>query len=193
MSGERIPVGTGNPNRIPMGRTKADKRGYRKGQGTMGGVGERGMIQRGLQQMAKDAPERLAEILQTEEWQTYWLAAYKARLLSHERDAVRLYPELLKMVGPERNITIVLAERYGVSSEQELERLVNRVKEADQMTDDQRFERTCEFMRNYLRRNPEKMAYAKDYVLGGESYAEVVAEPSVLEELAEGAGPVGGV
>ena len=157
--------------------------------GNHGGIGERTLIRKSLNNVMKRAPEALMEVLQDPEWQQLWLDAYQARLSHGARDAVRMYPELLKMIGPEKQITVVLHERFGVKSEEELERLVSRVREADQMTDDQRFERTCEWLRGYLVRNPERLEYARDYVLGQHMRVDdaQVVEESVRGEAVPGA------
>lgn len=132
------------------------------------------MIQRSLQAMAKSKPEKLLELISTEEFEDLFVDAFKTRLKDHERDAVRLYAEAHKLVGAEQQTVVLIAQRYGLESEEELERVINRVKEADAMTDEQRFAKTCEFMRTYLNIHPEKKDEARRFVFGKEVESEVV-------------------
>lgn len=157
------------------------------------GIGERTVIKESVRKVMRRAPEALIEILDAPEWQEMWLAAFQKRLSHGARDAVRLYPELLKMVGPEKQLTVILHERYGVRSEEELEKLVSRVREADQMSDEQRFERTCEWLRGYLVPNPERVEYARDYVLGQHMRVDDVSVARVVDEAEGESGVDGGV
>ena len=61
-----------------------------------------------------------------------WLSAFQARLARGERDAVRLYPELLRMVNGDRTVLVLAVWRdLGVSNEQEARALIGLAKSVD--------------------------------------------------------------
>lgn len=77
----------------------------------------RGDTLQAFAEMDSAVPGKLRARISTDEWQEYWIEAFKTRLRNAERDAVRLYPELLRMVGAEdRRLELALGA-LGVSLE----------------------------------------------------------------------------
>lgn len=89
---------------------------------SLGGLGEieradRTAMLPAIKQIADDAPAYLRAKISEPEWREWWLAAFAARLRRAERDAVRLYPELLRMVGANDAVLDVALRALGVSLE----------------------------------------------------------------------------
>jgi len=60
-------------------------------------------------------PEKMRAELQENEWPDMWRAAFKARLARGERDAVRLYAEIMRLVDGERDLLALALSALGVS------------------------------------------------------------------------------
>lgn len=123
-------------------------------------MGYKSELQASLGYLTEKAKDRLIQELCHVEVQDEWIAAYKRRLKRGEKDAVRLYPELLRMIGPENSISMLIVNRYGCASEDELERLVGQYREAAALSDEQRFEKCLQFAEVYLKKHPERMIEA---------------------------------
>ena len=108
-----------------------------------------------LSTLAQKMPERLLEELAHEEVQMEWIEAFRHRLKRKEKDAVRLYPELFKMIGAENSTTTLILNRFGYNTFEEAELAIGRYKEAAALTDEQRFDRCMQFAVTYLMKHPE--------------------------------------
>ncbi len=132
-------------------------------------------VKKSLLWMTENAKDKLLAELAAPEVQDEWIEAYRHRLKRKEKDAVRLYPELLKMIGAENSVNVMLGQRFGYSSLDELELAVGRYKEAAALTDEQRFERCMQFAVQYLKTNPYEREAAV-LRLKNASRAELVPE-----------------
>jgi len=66
---------------------------------------------------ALTVPQKLLAELEREDWQRWWLSAFQAALRQGRRDALRLYPELLHMVGANDQLLELTLRALGVSLE----------------------------------------------------------------------------
>ena len=64
-----------------------------------------------------------------------WFCALESRVVAGKRDAIRLVAEMLKLVGPSVQAVVLIAQRFGVENEQELERMVKRGKSLAELDD----------------------------------------------------------
>ena len=67
--------------------------------------------------LAAALPEQLRERISAPPFPEMWVAAFQARLARGERDAVRLYPELLRMVGANDTALELALRAVGASLE----------------------------------------------------------------------------
>lgn len=131
-----------------------------------------------LSTLTQTAKDRLLSELADPECQQEWIDAYRHRLRRKEKDAVRLYPELLRMIGPENSVTVMIQQRFGCENEDQLAAIIERYREAEALTDEQRFERCLQYAEGYVKREPQRL---KDAVLRlkNTSRAEVEVENGV--------------
>ena len=132
-------------------------------------------MEKSLTWMTENAKDRLLMELAHPEVQAEWIEAYRHRLTRKEKDAVRLYPELLRMIGPENSIQVLISSRFGYDSMDQMELAIGRYKEAAALTDEQRFERCMQFAVQYLGKNPYERETAI-LRLKNASRAEIVAK-----------------
>lgn len=96
--------------------------------------------------IADDAPSYLRAKIQEPEWRESWLQAFRKRLDDGERDAVRLYPELLRMVGSQDTVLEIALRAIGVSLE-----VARRAVSAYQQVEGMDAEQSAEFAFAQLR------------------------------------------
>ena len=107
--------------------------------------------------LTEQAKDRLLAELADPVCQQEWIDAYRHRLRRKEKDAVRLYPELLRMIGPENSVTLMIQNRFGCDSEDQMARIIETYKDAESLTDEQRFDRCMEYAVTYLKKAPERI------------------------------------
>jgi hypothetical protein len=101
----------------------------------------------GMTEAALTVPEKLREEISKPAWQGWWLAAFQTRLQRGERDAVRLYPELLKMVGAQDEMIDLARRALGVASMAQAQSLIGMARDAQGMTDAELVAKSVAFLR----------------------------------------------
>src|SRR3972149_3767757 len=89
-------------------------------------------IRDGLASIAETLPDKLRERIEQPPFPELWLTAFETRLRRGERDAGRLYPELLRMVNGDRTVLILAVWReLGVADESEARSLIGLAKSVE--------------------------------------------------------------
>lgn len=126
--------------------------------------------------LVRESRDRLMSELSDPSIQQYFLDSFKAALARGDLDMTKLHAEIMGLKkAPEQNVTVVLAQRYGLDSERELERIIDRHKEVSQLSAEQKFQRCLQFVREFLFQYPERKKDAMvelGIVTVGGSYAE---------------------
>ncbi len=101
----------------------------------------------GMVGAAQSVPEKLREEISKPEWQGWWLAAFQTRLRQGQRDAVRLYPELLKMVGANEELVEIALKALGVASMAQAQALIGMARNADGVSEADVIDKSVAFLR----------------------------------------------
>ncbi len=104
-------------------------------------------VQAGMIATVNTVPEKLRDEISKPEWQGWWLAAFAARLRQGQRDAVRLYPELLKMVGAHDELLEVALRALGVASMAQAQALIGVARNAEGVTESDVIDKSAAFLR----------------------------------------------
>src|SRR5689334_8536445 len=72
----------------------------------------------------REDPHGLYARITVPDWKESWLKAFKRRLDDGKRDAVRMYAEILGLLGEKSQLVFVLLQQWGVNSPGEAEQLI---------------------------------------------------------------------
>lgn len=109
-------------------------------------------------------PEQVRAELAQPKWKALWLSSFEARLRRAERDAVRLYAEIMKIVGQQVEFALNVWVQVGAKDESEAKMLITAAKRASNCDEDQLWARFLTFASDYCRRHPEARAEAMDSI-----------------------------
>jgi hypothetical protein len=96
--------------------------------------------------------EEMLKRIESPEIEDKWLAAFTARLERAERDAVRLYAEMRKWVGTERNLAVMVFAQLG-TTEPEARRMIDAGKQVTEMSAEARFDECVRYVEAELLRD----------------------------------------
>lgn len=142
--------------------------------------GARDKFSRGVMALVAQAGDevkaRIAADAELAEW--YWQALRTGVKLG-DSTSIQLYTKILKLVDEEKQVVVMVLQQLGMSSMEELERLVETHKDHAGITPEQRFAVVMDYAEKYVNANPlEREAAVRR--LGGEvvrtsdSYAEEI-------------------
>lgn len=86
------------------------------------------MVEQQMQAVRVMPQEYLRAKFEDPDFLDTWFEAVKSRLQAGKRDAIRLVAEVLKLVGPSTQVALLIYQKFGASSEYELEAFVRRGK-----------------------------------------------------------------
>jgi hypothetical protein len=130
-------------------------------------------VSEALAQMVVADPHRLRGLIDDDDWRGAWLKAFRTRLDRAERDAVRIYAELMGELGHKLEIAQLVVLHLGTDMDT-AKRAIDAMKQA---TSDQRtLVSQCEtFLSERYREEPAlRAASPLRGLLVGESGAEVI-------------------
>ena len=102
------------------------------------------------------------------------------RMRRGEKDGPAFVADILGLRGTKENLAQLLAERYGLKSEAELDALVATVKEVQTLTSEQKAERCATYLASYRRLKPDRMKELQRIIDGTGSAVEVATEEVIL-------------
>ena len=114
-----------------------------------------------LKSVAESLPDELRETISKPPFPDMWVAAFKARLARAERDAVRLYPELLRMVGANDQAMELALRALGVSLEI-AQKAVGMYRSVEGMDEATRAEYATEQLRGYYAARGKRLVVLDD-------------------------------
>lgn len=131
-------------------------------------TGSRDRFARNVMALVSTTGDKIkAWIAQDEELARDYYEALKEGVRQRDRTMVRLYSEVMKLVGEERSVVVTVLHQLGVPTMDELERMVQTHKDAEGVTSEQRAAICADYLELYLNTNPqERAAYVRRF--GGE-------------------------
>ena len=132
-------------------------------------------------QIASESRERMMQLLGVPEVEQFFFESYLKALKRGDPRVTQLHAQIMGLQKPpEQNVTFVLAQRYGLGSEAELERIVTRHKEVGNLSAEQKFQRCLQYCKEFLFRFPERKTEALSELgvvaFRKESHAEIEEE-----------------
>lgn len=142
--------------------------------------GARDKFSRGVMALVATARDDIKmAIAEDKELQGWFWAALRNGVKLGDSTCVRLYSDILKLVDQEKQVVVTVLHQLGMSSMEELERMVETHRESEQVSPEHRAAVCGDYLELYLNAHPaERSAFVRR--LGGEvpvrsdSFATVV-------------------
>lgn len=140
--------------------------------------GARSEFSRNVMRLVADTGDDIRAGLSDPEVVNDYIAALRDGVKAGSDFAVREYGKVMKLVDAERTVVVEVLHQLGMSSMEELERMVSVHKNASATTPEQKFAVCMDFVDLFLNAHPEKRALAVkrlggEVVVTSDSYAVV--------------------
>lgn len=145
--------------------------------------GARSEFSRNLMRLVADTGDDIRAGLADPEAVNDYIAAIRDGVKAGSEFAIREYGKIMKLVDAERTVVVEVLHQLGMSSMEELERMVSVHKNASATTPEQKFAVCMDFVDLFLNAHPEKRAMAVkrlggEVVVTSDSFAVVDEQPS---------------
>lgn len=140
--------------------------------------GARSEFSRNVMRLVADTGDDIRAGLADPETVNDYLAALRDGVKAKSEFAIREYGKIMKLVDAERTVVVEVLHQLGMTSMEELERMVSVHKNASATTPEQKFAVCMDFVDLFLNAHPEKRAMAVkrlggEVVVTSDSYAVV--------------------